>query len=85
MAGDLGQTERSALDDLLALYHPLTPRGNFQPDIAHRGANEMLSRAIVVLGFATEAEVAAEFRRRDDEAYERSEAFIRKMETERNG
>lgn len=68
---------RSALDALYALYEPNVSGGpNFSPAIAGRSRNAMLASCILTLGLATDQEVGAEFKRRDDEHRERSQAVL---------
>jgi hypothetical protein len=67
---------RRNFEDLLKLYQPNVGKGNFQPDVFWRGANEMLAKVIVTLGLATEDEVTARFRKLDEEAWQRGEEAI---------
>lgn len=69
-------------ETLLALYRPNVGRGNFQADVAGRGANRMLARVIVALGLASDSEVAAAFRERDAEHSQRSEAYLERLNAE---
>lgn len=70
------------LAKLLALYKPNIGRGNFQADVANRGANEMLVRVSVALTIAPEDRIRAEFRRLDTEQSERQQAYIDRLEAE---
>jgi hypothetical protein len=65
---------------LLKLYRPNTGRGNFQPDVANRGANRILVKIAAALAIASEQEIAEHFKRLDTEALERSEAAIARAE-----
>lgn len=70
----------SGLEMLLALYLPNVGRGNFMADVANRGRNDMLRKVIVTLDLASEVEAARHFRRLDDEAYERSQRAIARLD-----
>lgn len=70
------------LAKLLTLYRPNVQQGNFQADVWARGGNDMLIRVAVALGIS-EDRLRTEFKRLDNEAYDRQQAAIDRMEAER--
>lgn len=65
---------------LMGLYKPRIGGGNFQPDVFTRGANQMLVKAAVALGVATEEQMTAGFKVLDDAYDQRVEAAIARAE-----
>lgn len=63
--------EADQLDTLLTLYRPNVGSGNFQPDVAARGGNQILARVIVALELDDEDGVRARFRELDLQAFAR--------------